>query len=214
MSLFNTISGKIRLTKNHNLGLFTHINKYRVINLTQPEGNYSDFHACKLKTDDGYIMENVWQSCKVYKDLPAHKYKKFNLLMWKQKSEKHIDDNNKLTDAYFAWKQRLMENKVPVVYPCGYSNRNKYEFVFHENNVYNLHDGFYNIYIPMYLHLIQKNIRFSELHYNISNGQNVLIICDNLPYEEIEFNLVNKEHIFYSSGYCLALALLRKFNIF
>lgn len=210
LHLFGPVSGKIKLTRNCNI---TKLSGYNVINMKVPGGNYSDLHACNLKTKNGYIMENIWQSCKVHDNIPAYKYKKHGTLIWKHKAETHME-NGIIKDSYFAWKEKLIKNKYPVLYPCGYSNRNKYQFLLNNNKKYNYNDGFYNIYLPMYFDLIKNKERFNELHYRINKGENILIICDNLPYKEIEFNIVNKDHIFYSSGYCLALALLKKFNIY
>lgn len=189
-------------TKNHSHEL----NDFKLVNINYPNGNYRDFHSCFLKNEKGQIMENIWQSCKVYKNINSHIYKMYDTLIWKHNTETHYE-NDTITNAYYLWKDKLINNKYPVVYPCGYSNRYKFEFILCGNKKYSYNDGFYNIYIPMYLDLIKNKPRFKELQNEYRNGQNILIICDNLPYTKTEFNGYNKEHIFYSPGFTLAVAL-------
>jgi len=207
--------GKIILT--NNTGIFRSDYKsisdtFKIINMDHHGGNYSDLHSCKLKTKDGYIMENIWQSCKVYDSVFACKHKKFDTLIWKQDAEKHLD-NGIITPAYFEWKDKLIKNKYPVPYPSGFSNRNKYEFLLHDNKKYNLNTGFHEIYIPMYFDLVRNLQRFKELQDHYRSGKNLFIICDNLPYQQTHFNIITKNYVYYiSSGYALALLILKEKN--
>lgn len=186
--------------------------KFMIVNLGWPSGNYSDLHSCKLKTKDGYIMENIWQSCKVYDNTVACKYKKFDTLIWQQDAEKHLDNDN-VTAAYFAWKDRLIKNKYPVQYPCGYFNRNKYKFLLYNNKIYDANTGFKEIYTPMYFDLIKDNQRFKELLYHYRSGKNLLIICDELPYNAQMYNHISiSKQDYHCSGYVLTLALLKELN--
>ena len=206
--------GKIMLTNNKNICEKNHpsiLNHFKIINLEYPNGNYSDLHSCKLKIKDGYIMENIWQSCKVYNSVVACRYKKFDTLIWQHNAEKHLD-NGKLTAAYFEWKDKLIKNKYPVQYPSGFSNRNKYEFLLHNNKKYNLNTGFHEIYIPMYFDLIRNNQRFKELQDHYRSGKNLFIICDNLPYKYYYMDHNTKYCAYHSSGYALALGLLKEKN--
>jgi hypothetical protein len=212
ISRYNNNAGKIVLT--NNTGIFRSDYKsisdtFKIINMDHHCGNYSDLHSCKLKTKDGYIMENIWQSCKVYDSVFACKHKKFDTLIWKQDAEKHLD-NGIITPAYFEWKDKLIKNKYPVPYPSGFSNRNKYEFLLHNNKKYNLNTGFHEIYIPMYLQLIRNNQRFKELQHQYKSGKNLFIICDNLPYQQSQFKFITRNYV--SSGYVLAIALLKELN--
>jgi len=182
------------------------LNDFKVVNINYQNGNYRDFHSCFLKNEKDQIMENIWQSCKVYSKLNYYTYKMFDTVLWEHNAEIHLE-NDTVTNAYYLWKDKLINNKYPVVYPCGYCNRNKFEFILFDNKKYSYNDAFYNIYIPMYLNLIKNKPRFKELQKEYHNGQNILIICDNLPNKEIDFNVNNKEQIFYSPGFTLAIAL-------
>ena len=50
VNFFGPVSGKIKLTSNCNI---SKLSGYNVINMKVPGGNYSDLHACNLKTKNG-----------------------------------------------------------------------------------------------------------------------------------------------------------------
>lgn len=171
--------------------------------------NYKDLHTKSLKNTNNQILENIWQSCKVYKETIPCLHKKYNTILWKHPKEIHITDDNKLTKEYFLWKDKLMNNKYPIEYPTGISNKNKYHYIIDDNdNIYKgskgYHDAFKKIYVNLYLDSIKTNPRFYDLKKEYLNGQNILITCEKLPYYPIKFN---PETVYYSSGYCLGLAL-------
>ena len=210
--LSSLYSNKKSVSKSIDKSIITHsksvceLNDFKVVNINYQNGNYRDFHSCFLKNEKGQIMENIWQSCKIYSKLNSYTYKMFETVLWEHNTEIHLE-NDTVTNAYYLWKDKLINNKYPVVYPCGYSNRNKFEFILFDNKKYSYNDAFYNIYIPMYLDLIKNKPRFKELQKEYRNGQNILIICDHLPSKEIDFNINNKEQFFYSPGFTLALSL-------
>ena len=116
-------------TNNNNL-----LKTYKIINLNC---NYKDFHAKWLKNEKNQILENIWQSCKVYKETFSCLYKNFDTILWKHGKEIHITNDNKLTNDYFIWKDKLMNNKYPIEYPMGISNQNNYNFIIDDK--YNLY---------------------------------------------------------------------------
>jgi hypothetical protein len=65
----------------------------------------------------------------------------------------------------------------------------------------------------MYFDLIINLQRFKELQDHYRSGKNLFILCDNLPYQQTRFNFITKNYLYYvSSGYALALALLKDVN--
>ena len=64
----------------------------------------------------------------------------------------------------------------------------------------------------MYFDLIRNLQRFKELQHQYRSGKNLFIICDNLPYQQSQFNFITRNCVYYSSGYALALALLKELN--
>lgn len=170
--------------------------------------NYIDLHAKTLKNSNRQILENIWQSCKVYKKTIPCTYKIKGTLIWKYHEENHLNEDDEITNEYFNWKNKLMNNKYPVEYPMGISNKNKYDFILYNKIIYSgtpgYHEAFKDIYLKNYLLLVKEKVRFQELKNEYLNGRNILIVSDHLPYYPIRFN---PDNLFYSSGYCLGLAL-------
>ena len=181
------------------------IKTHKIVDL---KSNYIDLHAKTLKNSNHQILENIWQSCKVYKKTFPCTHKTNGTLIWKYHEENHLNDDNEITDNYFQWKNKLINNKFPIEYPMGISNKNKYEFILHNKIIYNgtsgHHEAFKDIYLKNYLLLVKEKVRFQELKNDYLKGRNILIVCDHLPYYPVIFK---PESIFYSSGYCLGLAL-------
>lgn len=190
----------------HNINKVFPISSYKIINLNT---NYKDLHAKSLKNVNHQILENVWQSCKVYKKTIACTIKSQNTVTWKHPEETHLTENNTFTKEYYLWKDKLLNNRFPVEFPIGRSNRYKYQFIVdHKGNIYRgsqgFHDAFKNIYISTYLDYVKSCSRFHDLKKEYLQGQNMLIVCDNLPYYPVKFN---PDNVYYSSGFCLGLSL-------
>lgn len=184
----------------------SNIKSYKLIDLNY---NYKDLDGKFLKNNKNQILENVWQSSKVYRTSFSCIHKKHGTILWNHPIENHLNDNNKLTYEYFAWKQKLMNNKFPIEYPVGISNKNKFEFIMDDNGkIYKGSQGYMeaykNIYINGYIENVNGISRFNDLKKEYLNGQNILILCENLPYYSQYFN---SENIFYSSGFCLGMSL-------
>lgn len=188
----------IKLSRNNNVS--NHEN-FKIVNLNY---NYKDLHPCYLKNKNGHIMENLWQSLYVYPTINACKYKTFETIIWNHGKETHIKDE-KITDEYYLWKEKLSKNKFPIKYPVGYSNRNKYEFIlYNDKKYYNLVWAFNDIYTPMYHELIKTKPRFIELQKEYKNGKGLLIIADELPHHPFKFV---EKYPFNSPGFSLAVSL-------
>lgn len=102
--------------------------------LVLPGGNYNNLSPYVVKNDQGYIMENYYQSQKVYAKIPAYVDRNWHTgkVTWEQKEEIHcipeIIDGKEvytpkgLTSDWYAWNQRLSEHSNWVRYPLGRKN--------------------------------------------------------------------------------------------
>lgn len=89
-----------------------------------------------LKTNEGHIMENVWQFSKVYPKVHSQKqypsrfhYGKEEHLVWEWDEEDHFDvDTDEIKDAYWVWRDAGFSNSKPVRYPNGYHHRSACKF--------------------------------------------------------------------------------------
>ena len=87
--------------------------------LVVPGGNYNNLSPYVVKNDQGFIVENKWQSDKIYEKIPEYTDRNWHTgkITWEQKEEIHcipeIVDGKKnytpkgLTKEWFAWNQRL-----------------------------------------------------------------------------------------------------------
>jgi hypothetical protein len=188
----------IKLSRNNNI---LNSENFKIVNLNY---NYKDLHPCYLKNKNKQIMENIWQSLHVHSTINACTIKKFDTMLWKHNKETHLSDD-KITDSYYLWREKLINNKYPIKYPFGYSNRNKYKFIlYNDKKYYNISDAFNDIHTPMYYDFVKNKPRFIELQQEYKNGQELLIIDDNLPYYPFKFF---EKYIFNSPGFSLAMAL-------
>ena len=60
--------------------------------------------------------------------LLLHKDSLYIYYAWKINDINHLI-NDTLTKEYFIWKNKLMNNKYPIEYPMGISNKNKYHYI-------------------------------------------------------------------------------------
>jgi len=81
-----------------------------------------------LKTENGCIMENVWQFSKIYKMVfeqkqTLHRWTKEE--GWCHPAETHIDEKGNITPQYWLWRNKGFNFQHPVRYPNGYHGRTK-----------------------------------------------------------------------------------------
>ena len=96
-----------------------------------------------------------------------------------------------MTEQYYAWRQKGMNNEYAVRYPVGYNNRHRCKFALAENP-----DGSINptrldyvqarrrIYLPQYGRLVKLYPEYQELKQRLANGENLLIIEVDGPHQE------------------------------
>ena len=158
---------------------------------------YGDLSPYMIKDDDGRIMENLWQGCKVYETIPKsiQKYSRYNsTIIWDWPAERHVDQNGQkddsdeiiLTSEYWNWRKNLMTCKYPVRYPVGYKHRHKCLFSFLQDPMENLDyiQSRKQIYLPIYDSLIRKESKFDKLKIKHYQGENLLILEVDGPHSE------------------------------
>lgn len=217
---------------------------YTSVMVMTKSSKYGSLGPYVLKDKQGRIMENIWQFAKVYKKVPksVQRYSRWDsTVIWDHPPEVHVDEEGKLTEAYWNWREKGMNNKYPVRYPVGYHSRGKclYAIISHNNNQQlDYIQARKKIYLPVYKKLVKKQPQFKELRKRLKEGENLLIIevdgphQESLPYykqkygvnddfiqndtilvtqDNMSIMLNDAKHAF-GHGYCLAIALL-KMNI-
>lgn len=205
----------------------------------QGHGPYGVFGPYILKDDDGIIMENKYQFSKIYKEVPAttQYYSRWNkTVIWNHPSEVHYS-NGQILPAYWAWREKGMNNPYYVRYPVGFHNMHKCLFSIKDNDP-NSHLDYVEarkqIYLPIYCDAVRKEPKFLELKNRLNHGENLLIIEVDGPHQEsldyyidmyeldesfIENDtmlatdenltiMLNDDKHPFGHGYCLATALL------
>lgn len=86
---------------------------------------YGSLGPYLLKNEKGQIMENIWQFSKIYATVPIslQRYSRYDpTIIWEQDAETHIDKGN-LTEEYWQWRKRGLNNEYPVRYPLGFGKQ-------------------------------------------------------------------------------------------
>jgi len=141
-----------------------------------------------LKTPQGYIMENVFQSCKVLPSVPAQNDIKHQ---WSHPAEVHVDAQGNPTPEYWRWRQKVLSHRYPLRYPGGYHNRHNclYSLVpaSHpgpdtitgpDGNPYmklNYIQSRIHVYYPLYVNLARQQPDFHALKARLDAGENLQI---------------------------------------
>ena len=83
-----------------------------------------------LKNELGQLLENVWQFSKIYKKVDAQKIHLSSKhpnsrVIWAHPEEVHLDESGNPTPAYWAWREKGMNNPYAVRYPNGFHGRKR-----------------------------------------------------------------------------------------
>lgn len=155
---------------------------------------YGSLGPYVLMDDRGRIMENLYQASKIYESIPETKQKlsRYNLqIIWNNSEEEHYDqDTKQILPKYWLWRKKLEENRYPVRYPVGIKHRHKCLFAIKE-----LPGGSYKyplnyiqsrkeIYMPLYVDLVERQLQFRQLIDLLNKGENLLIIEVDGPHQE------------------------------
>jgi len=210
---------------------------FKVIEVMTASTAYGSLSPFILQDDQGYIVENIWQGSKVYKNVPKTHctYSRWDkTVIWEHPAEKHVDKDGKLLDAYWAWREKLVKNPYPVRYPAGYANRHNCLYALWEGEKLGYIEARVAIYLPLYCELARKERQFAILQRMLECGDNLLIVEVDGPHQEsLEYYkenwdvaddfieqdtilvteenmtiMLNDERHPFGHGYCLAMALL------
>lgn len=165
---------------------------YTSIIVMTKSSEYGDLGPYVLKTKEGYIFENVWQASKVYEIVPRANEvytQQYPIPVWKHPMETHMKDGV-LTDKYWLWRDKLMNNSMPVRYPVGRDNMHRCKFAIpypcDKDSVEKLDyiQSRKRTYLPLYVSLVTKHPLFKKLQDRYLNGENLLIIEVDGPHQE------------------------------
>lgn len=149
---------------------------------------YWELSPYYLKSDEGWIMENMWQFSKVYEKAPKsnQKYSRWDpTVIWDHPAETHVEDGE-LTDEYWAWRKKGFENDHAVRYPVGFHHRKNclYAFVEDPSERLDYIESRKKLYVPIYINLVKKEDKFRQLVEKLRNGKNLLILEVDGPHGE------------------------------
>jgi hypothetical protein len=76
-----------------------------------------------LKTEEGYLLENVWRFSRIYPDVPEQVQQP---CWWRHGAENHLDPVlDGPTPEYFSWRRKGFAHRRVVRYPVGFDERFK-----------------------------------------------------------------------------------------
>jgi hypothetical protein len=207
---------------------------------------YGSLGPYELKNEKSQIMENIYQFSKVYETVPktiqrASRYDA--TIIWNYPTEKHVnkisEEEFEILPEYYEWRNKGFNSEYAIRYPVGFNNRSKCLFAIKDIDAENITlldyiEARKEIYLPLYISIVQNKPQFQELKKYLDKGINLLIIEVDGPHEEslnyymkkykvnsdfiinntilvTEDNMkimLNDEKHAFGHGYCLAIALL------
>lgn len=215
---------------------FPDIVGYKRIEVMTPSTRYGSLSPYSLKDEEGRIMENWWQSRKVYELVIRSKQRKSrwdSTVIWEWPGERHLLDGE-ITESYWVWRKALESNPEPVRYPVGRRNMGMCKFAMDDDGKERLDyiQSRKRLYVKKYVELVKQQRQYCELLGMTRNGVKLNIVevdgpkdCD--YYKEkygvddtfisnrtIECNkdnlriMLNDPKHPFGHGYCLAMALM------
>lgn len=164
---------------------------------------YGSLGPYVLTDDKGRIMENIYQSKKVYQRVPAslQRYSRWDKkVIWDHPAETHVDEKSQLTPEYWSWRKKLSRHDYAVRYPVGFYGRSKCLYALKRARKYTKKEkkqgvdieyvqldyieGRKQIYAPVYISLVRKEPQYEQLLEKLRSGQNLLIIEVDGPHQE------------------------------
>jgi len=170
---------------------------YNVPVLTK-SSKYGSLGPYILKNEKGQIMENLYQAHKVYKKVPRciQRYSRYDsTVIWNHPEEIHVNDDEELTDEYWAWRKKLSDNEYAVRYPVGFNGRHKclYSLLKTEEKNSSEYDYYEQldyiearkkVYAPLYIEMVRKQEQYAELLDMLKKGKKLLVIEVDMPHQE------------------------------
>lgn len=166
---------------------------YRNVICTTKSSTYGSIGPYVLQSEEGYIMENIWQFSKVYESVPNVKqyYPRSSTVIWERKEETHVV-GGVLTDEYWEWRRDGFSAEYPIRYPVG--KKHRVECLYSVDEKGNNHDyvsARKHIYFNTYKTLVQEHKRFKYLKSLLEKGKNLLIIEVDGPKEDLSYYIEN-----------------------
>lgn len=201
---------------------------------------YGELGPYLLKDEQGHIMENVWQSARVHPYVPAVKVPfavRDPRIVWEHHEDVHVDDKNEPNEAYWAWREKLINNPEAVRYPVGnnaWKRTALYALKERGGRKLDYATSRREIYLPLYARLVRQQPKFQTLIDLMNRGHHLLIIEVDGPHQEamsyykekygvpddwIEMHsiqvtpenmeiMISDTKFSFGHGYCLAMALM------
>jgi hypothetical protein len=163
-----------------------------IISLTKST-KFGSISPYELKTDEGIILENAYQFCKIYEEVPFSRqvYSRFDQrVIWEHPTERHVRPLStkpgfgELTPDFFAWQMKGFSCPYPVRYPVGYGHRQECLGSYYGGKILSYIESRHEIYLPLMTSALAKAPQFHELVARHKKGENLLIIEIDGPHEE------------------------------
>lgn len=134
----------------------------------------------QLKNEDGHLLENIWQFCKLYPRVTAQRTSlsqwQPQTVIWEHGAEVHVDANGTPTEAYWQWREKGLNNPYAVRYPNGYKGRKDALCHIWNGDRLTYVEARKAIYIGEYARLAPLTDEFKRLKKLLENGTNLQII--------------------------------------
>jgi len=163
----------------------------QIVVIMKSHSKYNSLSPFYLKDEEERIMENIWQSGKIFKAVPkiSVPYSRYDTkVIWSHPAETHVNSRGEIQPAYWIYREKLMNNEYAVRYPVGYKNRSKCLYAIPEyDHTKKLPyvDSRIKIYIPLYCEMAKADeISFPKLKRMLAAERNLLIIEPDGPHQE------------------------------
>lgn len=155
-----------------------------------------DLSPYVLKDEHGQLLENVWQFSKLYPRVSLQRTPKSRFhpkeIVWEHPAERHVDETDEPTEAYWAWRQKGMANWYPVRYPNGFRGRHECLCCLWKDEKGDYQRLGYlearkRIYCGEYARLAPKTPHFRRLQEMLRKGINLMILEVDGPDPTLQF---------------------------
>ncbi len=173
-----SISPKIRVAQQARARSYPEVKGFENIPChSRGKGDWKQLSPFYLKFKEGAILENFWQSFKVFEKVYEQ-----NTKNWSWRAETHVDSDKNPTAAWLKWHNALLHHDLPVRRPNGkvipiysYWNNKKLGVV----------DSRKEIYIPYLKKLYRSNDVYKKLLKMFRNGMNIMLIEPDGPFIDV-----------------------------
>jgi len=180
---------------------------FKNIVIMTPSSAYGDLGPYVLRNKKGYLMENIYQSCKVYPEVPKSKqpYSRYDSrVIFDWPAERHVDVNEEgeLQDIpnkkYWKWRKAIRKCPDAIRYPVGNNAYRKtclYCLKKKGGKKLNIVEARKQIYGPLYTRLVKKQPKYQKLINMLDKGEKLLLIevdaahQESLPYYKEKYDV-------------------------